>query len=322
MAQPPKTSASAEVGVYYGAALGTYEFGDHHPFGMGRLAAFWEGVTGSGLVDQISVEAPVSASRAQIERFHSEAYVARVMCMSDDGVGFLDSGDTPAFPGIYEAAAFVVGSVAEAASRIANGSLWRAFVPIAGLHHARRDSAGGFCVFNDCGVAIELLREIAGLRRIAYVNIDAHHGDGVFYSFEEDPDLFIGDIHEDGRFLYPGTGHAQETGRGAAVGTKLNFPLAPGAGDREFTAAWEILEDRVDAARPEFILLQCGADGLAGDPLTHLKYSESAHSLAAEGLCRIADRHCDGRLLALGGGGYDNDNLARAWCAVINELVG
>ena len=116
-----------------------------------------------------------------------------------------------------DSAPMVVGSVLDAIRRILAGDCPRAFVPIAGLHHARRDSAAGFCVFNDCGVAIETLRHQHGVQRIAYVDIDAHHGDGVFYAYEADPGVAIGDIHEDGRYLYPGTGAAHETGVGPAM---------------------------------------------------------------------------------------------------------
>ena len=194
-------------------------------------------------------------------------------------------------------------------------------MPIAGLHHARRDSAAGFCVFNDCGVAIETLRQLHAIRRIAYVDIDAHHGDGVFYAFEADPELCFADLHEDGQYLYPGTGGVSETGRGAARGTKLNIPMPPGADDRAFFRAWEAVESFIDRAAPEFILLQCGADSIAGDPITHMAYSSAAHRHAARRLCILAERHCDGRLLALGGGGYNLRNLAEGWCAVVEAML-
>jgi len=169
---------------------------------------------------------------------------------------------------------------------------------------------------------IELLRRRHGLRRIAYVDIDAHHGDGVFYAFEDDPELLFADIHEDGHYLYPGTGHPDETGSGPAVGTKLNIALAAGAGDAEFAAAWEVVERYLDAARPEFLLLQCGADSVAGDPLTHLRYSHTIHGEATASLIRLADKHCAGRLLAMGGGGYNRRNLALAWSGVVEAMAG
>jgi acetoin utilization protein AcuC len=156
---------------------------------------------------------------------------------------------------------------------------------------------------------------------VAYVDIDAHHGDGVLYGFEDDPNVVIADIHEDGRFLYPGTGFEHETGSGDAAGSKLNIPLPPGSGDDEFADAWRRAEAHIDAARPELVILQCGADGLAGDPLTHLRYSPAAHRLAASRLCAIADRHCGGRLLALGGGGYSPTGIAEGWCTVVETML-
>ncbi len=314
-------SDDPSVCVYAGEELARYGFGDGHPFGPDRFHAFWQRFTDEGLESRVRVRAPVLADRAAIERFHTPDYFDRVQALSDKGFGYLDHGDTPAFPGVCEAAAWVVGSVLDAVARIVAGDCRRAFVPIGGLHHSRRDRAAGFCVFNDCGVAIEALRAVHGIRRVAYVDIDAHHGDGVFYAFEDDPELIFADLHEDGRYLYPGTGDTQETGRGAARGTKLNIPVPPGADDEVFFQLWVQAEAFVEKARPEFIILQCGADSLAGDPITHLRYSASAHAHATRALCRIADRHCDGRILGLGGGGYNRDNLAAAWVAVVRSML-
>ena len=224
-------------------------------------------------------------------------------------------------PGIYDAASAVVGAVLCAVDEVMHGNYRRAFIPIAGLHHAARNTAAGFCVFNDCGIAIEYLRRQFGLRRVAYVDIDAHHGDGVFYGFVDDPDVLFADIHEDGRFLYPGTGAAEETGTGRARGTKLNIPLAPGADDTEFFAAWRRVEDYLETMRPEFIIMQCGADSLEGDPITHLCWTEEAHAAAAAALCRIAGKHADGRIIGTGGGGYNRRNVARAWTRVVQSFV-
>ncbi len=309
------------VCVYIGSELARYGFGQGHPFGPDRLDAFWRQAQADGLDRQVLQCSPVAAARETIERFHTPAYVERVIAQSASGTGFLDCGDTPAPQGIYESACFVVGSVLDAVARLQNGTCRRAFVPIAGLHHARRDAAAGFCVFNDCGIAIETLRQVYGVRRVAYVDIDAHHGDGVFYSFEDDPDLVFADLHEDGRFLYPGTGSITETGSGAARGTKLNIPMPPDADDGLFIKAWEQVEAFIDAACPEFILLQCGADSIAGDPITHLRYTPAAHRHATLRLCRLAEKHCRGSLLALGGGGYNRGNLAAAWTAVVAALL-
>jgi len=307
--------------LYYGEALGRYAFGREHPFGPLRLPAFMAEAGERGLLERVCACVPAQADQAAIERFHTAAYIDRVRKASVSGAGLLDAGDTPAFPGVYEAAATVAGSVLDAVARIMDGRCRRAMVPIAGLHHARRNGAAGFCVFNDCGIAIEALLQVYELERIAYVDIDAHHGDGVFYGFEDDPRVIIADMHEDGRYLYPGTGFARESGKGAAKGSKLNIPMPPGADDAAFLAAWEKVEGFVRAHEPRFILFQCGADSLAGDPITHLAYSASAHRHAAARLCALADDLCKGRLLALGGGGYRLDNLSAAWCAVLESML-
>lgn len=264
---------------------------------------------------------PQAAVREDLQLFHTSDYIDLVIERSATGMGFLDAGDTPAFKGIFEAASHVVGSTLLGVDALMTGKARRAFIPIAGLHHAARTGAAGFCAFNDCGVAIEVLRHRYGVKRVAYVDIDAHHGDGVFYGFIDDPDLLFADIHEDGRDLYPGTGAASETGEGAAAGTKLNIPLPPETGDAEFMTAWESVERYLLAGKPEFILFQCGADSLGGDPLTHLRYTEAAHAHAAKRLCAIADQLGHGRVLALGGGGYNRRNLARAWTRVVQEFV-
>jgi acetoin utilization protein AcuC len=240
---------------------------------------------------------------------------------SGDGQGRLDGGDTPAFRGCYEATSRVVGATLEAAQAMMQGEAERAFVPIAGLHHATRDGAAGFCIFNDIGVLIEQLRRVANLTRIAYVDIDAHHGDGVFYAFESEPAVIIADLHEDGEFLYPGTGRVEETGTHLALGSKLNIPLEPGADDAAFAAAWEPVIAHVERYQPEFIILQCGTDSMAGDPITHLALTEASHARAAADLGALADRLGHGRLLALGGGGYNRGNIARGWNAVVEALL-
>jgi acetoin utilization protein AcuC len=312
----------SQLCIYLGEALGHYGFPDGHPFGPWRMAAFSHALRKTGLMEKVSVLSPVLATQNEIERFHEHAYVEQVKQQSETGRGYLDYGDTPAFPGVYEAAADVVGSCLDAVNRIMHREYTKAFVPIAGLHHARRDRAAGFCVFNDCGVVIETLLKVHGLNRIAYVDIDAHHGDGVYYGFEDNPKVVIGDIHEDGHYLYPGTGDSHETGKGIAQGSKLNLPLPPGADDDTFLAAWNKLEAFIATARPEFILLQCGVDSLAGDPLTHLRFSADCHRHAAQRLTALADRYSQGRLLAVGGGGYDEQNIRRGWTAVVEGLIG
>jgi acetoin utilization protein AcuC len=315
------TESTSNVLLVAGEEIARYGFGDGHPFGPDRHDAFMRELHQSGLDGRVMRGSARPATKEELESFHTRAYVDLVRERSASGHGYLDAGDTPAWRGIYEAASNVVGATLNAVDAVMAGKARRAFIPIAGLHHASRGHAAGFCVFNDCGVAIEMLRRRHNVRRVAYVDIDAHHGDGVYYAFEDDPDVLFADLHEDGRYLYPGTGLAEETGAGAARGTKLNLPLPPGASDAQYRAAWSRVEDYLQDNEPEFILFQCGADSLEGDPITHLCLSENAHAHAAARLCAIADELGHGRVVGMGGGGYNRRNIARAWTRVVQAFV-
>ena len=291
------------VCVYLGDKLAEYNFGESHPFGPYRHDCFRDRFYQRQLDRYVDILDPVSCDKASLLRFHTPDYIEKIISQSAAPSGYLDGCDTPAFAGMYDTSRFVAGSVLDAIDKIITGQYRHGFVPIGGLHHARRDAAAGFCVINDCAIAIETLFGQYGLQRVAYVDIDAHHGDGVFYSFESDPRLLFADIHEDGTFLYPGTGAITEIGKGDAAGMKLNIPLPPKSGDEVFFKLWPKLEEFVRRREPQFILLQCGADSIKGDPITDLELSDRAHHHAAMRLKALADEVCDGRLLALGGGG-------------------
>ncbi len=309
-----------KVCLMLGNELASYHFGEDHPFGPKRYWAFEQEFKLRNRHDNINLCLPQTATEAQLKLFHTQDYIDKVKKLSVSGAGFLDCGDTPARIGIYEAACTVVGTTLSAIDKIMQGDCQHAFSPIAGLHHATRDSAAGFCVFNDCGIAIEYLRQQYGIQRIAYVDIDAHHGDGVFYSFESDANLCFVDFHQDGNTLYPGTGFSNETGKGAAAGTKLNIPLPPDTNDDVAIKLWVSAEKFIDEARPEFILLQCGADSLSGDPITQLNLSSKFHAFVTSRLSLLAKKHCKGKLLAMGGGGYNLDNIKTAWNDVLEGL--
>ncbi|MCB1864881.1 MAG: acetoin utilization protein AcuC [Chromatiales bacterium] len=312
----------ATVRVYTGPAIAGYGFPEDHPFGPARHDAFVAEFERRGLNARVEHGDPVAAGEDELLLFHTPEYIRRVRMQCRDGIGFLDHGDTPAFPGCFESGSAVVGTSLAAARAILAGETRRAFIPIAGLHHARRDAAAGFCVFNDCGVVIEWLLGEGGLQRVAYVDIDAHHGDGVFYAFESDPRVIFADLHEDGRYLYPGTGAVTETGRDAGEGFKLNVPMPPYADQTVFEKVWPTVLQFVERHQPEFIILQCGADSVVNDPLTHMAFPAEVHGRAARDLAALADRICTGRLLACGGGGYDLSNIAAAWNNVVDTLAG
>jgi acetoin utilization protein AcuC len=313
--------SDSQVWVVKDQHIADYGFGERHPFGPDRHACFHAELAASGVAEAINFIEARLATRGELAAFHTDRYIDYVREACAGGQATLDQGDTPAFSGLFEAASWVVGGTLTLLDAIMSGEARRGFIPIGGLHHAGRDHTAGFCVFNDCGVAAEILRSRYGLQRIAYIDIDAHHGDGMFYAFEADPHIYIADIHEDGRALYPGTGHRNETGTGAAAGTKLNIPLRPRMGDEKFLQVWDAVETFLDEVRPEFILFQCGADSIAGDPITHLEFTPAAHAHAARRLCALAERHAGGRILGMGGGGYNRDNLAQGWTAVVREFV-
>lgn len=309
------------VALYVDEALGRYGFPDGHPWGPDRQDAFWREAVNQKLDKWVDLSPSRAATAEEIGRFHGAEHVDRVQQLSERGYGAIDYGDTPAFPGVYEATAHVVGAALDGLARVMAGDVQRTFQPIGGLHHAARDRAAGFCVFNDCGVVIDTLRAQYGIKRVAYVDIDVHHGDGLYYPYESDPDFIYADIHEDGRFLYPGTGAESERGKGEGAGLKLNLPLQPGAGNKEFKVAWARVEEHLRAHKPEFILFQAGADSIAGDPLAHLQYTPDTHAFAAKRLCVLASELCEGRLMGFGGGGYNRTNLALGWCGVLDAFI-
>jgi len=307
--------------VYLSDKLASYGFGNDHPFGPQRHHVFEQEFYRQGLEQKVDIREAVTTDQQHLELFHSHEYIEKVIEQSKFGVGFMDNGDTPAFSGMYGAVRYVAGSVIDAIEQLMSNRYKTAFIPIAGLHHARRHVAAGFCIINDCGVAIETLFQKYQLKRVAYIDIDAHHGDGVFYSFEDDARLIFADMHEDGQFIYPGTGAINEIGKGDAAGTKLNIPMPPQSDDKLFLKMWAQLEKFIDKHQPEFILFQCGADSIKGDPITHMAYSEKSHVHATRRLCELANKHCGGKLLAMGGGGYNHDNIAKTWTAVVNGLT-
>jgi len=309
--------------LFHGPEIASYGFGQGHPFGPDRHDVFINEAKRRGLLNHPALRSmtPVSCDQADLALFHKASYIDQVKRQSFNGEGYLDLGDTPAYKGVFESASFVVGTVVQAVTQIMSGNVNRAFVPIAGLHHARRGGAAGFCVFNDIGVACEVLLRRYQINNIAYIDIDAHHGDGVYYGFEDNPDIVIVDSHEDGRYLYPGTGAANEIGIGAALGTKLNLPLPPDCDDQTFAQLWLGASEFLRAHPAQFYILQCGADSIGGDPITHLRLSPQSHAMVTQQLRQLADQHAQGRFLALGGGGYNRKNIAATWCAVLEQML-
>jgi acetoin utilization protein AcuC len=321
---------SSAIGLYAGHALGEYGYVEKPWFLPDRLPAFLAELRARGLDRRLAfLEAP-PATRDELLLFHTPAHVERTERLCATNEGALDHGPTLARASVERAARHVAGAVLDAARRLIAGDLRRAFVSIAGFHHAHAEQARNYCLYNDCAIALHFLKRL-GLSPLAYADVDVHQGDGVFTAFASDPEVVIADLHEDARTLFPHSpehpgegpflGDRSSIGEGLGRGSKLNLPLPAGTGDADFLRAWDEAEAFLEQARPAFVVFESGADGLAGDPMAHLALTPEALRHVTRRVIALADRHAEGRLLVLGGGGYDKANLAAGWCAVIEALL-
>jgi acetoin utilization protein AcuC len=287
---------------------------------MGRELLAELGLTGAG--GPVRLVRPEPATEAELLAVHTPEHLAHVRRKDAEGTGFVDYGDTPAYPGVWRRATVGVGASLRAVRMIMRGVVSHAFNPSGGLHHAHRDRAGGFCIFNDLVVAVRALQREFGLERIAIVDVDGHHGDGTQALLYDEPILTISLHQYDGRF-YPRTGALDETGSGAGAGYNLNLPLLRRTGDAAYRRAFEALVlPRLHAYRPEFILLQYGTDGHYADPLVALWLTTDTYRYLAETLHRAAHDLCGGRLAAFGGGGYHPAAVVRCWAIMLAALAG
>jgi acetoin utilization protein AcuC len=302
-----------------------YNLGPFHPLRPVRVKLTHDLIQSKGLLreDEIKAALPRVASEEEILLFHEKDYVRLVQKYSERGSGLLDAGDTPAFKGCFEATSLVVGASLEACDKIMSGKTTHAFNPSGGLHHAHPERASGFCIFNDPAVSVNYLRKKYDVKRLVYLDIDAHHGDGVMYGFYDDPSLLDIDFHENGKYIFPGTGFPDEIGENEARGLKLNVPILPGTGDEAYLKAFhKLVPDTVRRFRPEIILLQCGADGHADDRLAHLRLTTNTYEEVVSEMHSLAHEICQGRILLFGGGGYTLANVPRVWAIAFATLAG
>ncbi len=300
-----------------------------------RRGLAWDLLRETGMLDAPGIEVvdPPTASDDEIMRVHAPAYVRAVRRYSaDPGLaqqweapqwGFVPGMDTVARAGMHEAAADVCGAALAGAAAARTGAGARAFCPApAGLHHALANRASGFCIYNDCALAVRRLLDL-GAERVAYVDLDAHHGDGVQWIFYDDPHVLCVSVHEHARGFFPGTGGLEERGAGAGRGTTLNVPLPPFAGDAPFLAAVdEVVAAAVRAFAPDALVAHLGADVHHADPLAHLQVTVPALERTYATLVALADEVTGGRLLAIAGGGYNPMTLGRIWALQIGALAG
>lgn len=300
-------------------AVTGYDFGPGHPMDPVRLALTMRLVEAFGLDRSGDVVAAKPVGESTLRLVHRADYIAAVRAASADpdsaGQAYgLGTPDTPAFAGMHEVSSLIAGQSVSAAEAVWTGAAEHAVNVAGGLHHAMPGAAAGFCVYNDAALAIARLLE-SGAERVAYIDVDVHHGDGVQTAFWNDPRVLTISLHEHPRSLFPGTGWPEESGGADAVGGAVNVPVPPGTSDAGWLRALHaVVPELLEVFRPQALVTQHGADTHFEDPLAHLALSLDAQRLAMEACHRWAHEHADGRWLALGGGGYAVvDVVPRSW---------
>lgn len=299
----------------------SYDFGPGHPMHPSRLWLTHRLLEELGVLDAAGVQVVgvEAATVAQLQTVHTPELVAAVQALSErpeaaDGDFGIGTEDTPAFVGMHEATSLAVAGTLEVCRAVWEGRARHGVNFAGGLHHAMPERAGGFCVYNDISVGIRWLLE-QGAERVAYVDLDVHHGDGVEHIFWDDPRVLTVSLHETGRTLYPGTGFPRDTGGVGAPDSAVNVALPPGTGDAGWLRAYHaVVPPMLRAFRPTVIVSQHGCDAHFSDPLSHLAVSVDAMHAAYTSVHELAHELCEGRWVALGGGGYELvDVVPRAW---------
>jgi acetoin utilization protein AcuC len=322
---------SDRVEVIWDQQFTEYDFGPQHPMRPLRLDLTIALARSLRLLDRdnLTVVAPRTADDDILALAHDPEYVSYVRGVGSlapqdwlDRYG-LGTPDNPVFERMHEASALAVGGTVDAARAVWSGRADHAVNIAGGLHHAMRDRAAGFCVYNDAVVGIAWLLA-NGCDRVAYVDVDAHHGDGVQAAFYSDPRVLTISLHESGRFLFPGTGWPYETGEGEGIGCAVNVALPPGTRDSHWLRAFHAVAlPLIRAYRPSVLVTQHGADSHTLDPLTDLLLSVDGHRASYKALHRLAHEVTGGRWIALGGGGYETVQVVpRSWTQLIAIAAG
>ncbi|MGE5552857.1 MAG: acetoin utilization protein AcuC [Betaproteobacteria bacterium] len=321
---------TGRVALVYSPALLDCALPAEHPMHPRRLALTIDLLRDLDLLSPGEVLSPRPATLDELRFVHGQGYLDLVRQSSEagspvDGADLFGLGteDNPVYRGLHETASLIVGGSVAAAERIMAGDLDHAFHPAGGLHHAHRSRASGFCVYNDAAVAIAVLENRYDAR-VAYVDIDAHHGDGVQFAFYDDPDVLTISFHETGRFLFPGSGDVLERGVNDGYGYAVNVPLEPFTDDESFLETFRLVVPPLLAGfRPDFLVTQHGCDGHRLDVMSDLAYTTKGYAEATALLHELAHALCGGRWLALGGGGYEAERVVpRAWAVQWAVLAG
>ncbi|MFX1279682.1 MAG: acetoin utilization protein AcuC [Promethearchaeota archaeon] len=322
-----------KVGLVYTKDYQKYNFGKDHPLRPIRIELTYSLMDKLNLLknERLEILEPRMATKEELERVHSPNYIDAVEKLSknpnDKSVSpylfGLGPGDNPIFKGMYEASTLVAGGSIIAADTVWNKEEIKiAFNPAGGMHHAMREKASGFCIFNDIAVAIKHLKTLKSDLKIAYIDIDCHHGDGVQWLFYDDPNVLTISYHEDGRYIFPGTGFINETGKGEGKGYSLNFPLIPGTNNKSFLKLFrKTAPSLLEAYKPDMLVTQLGVDTYFDDPLTQMGFSLSVYRDIAQTMKTSAKEYCQDKWLAFGGGGYLINVVPRAWSIFLGKML-
>jgi acetoin utilization protein AcuC len=306
-----------------------YRFSSHHPFNQMRLKLTLDLLRKIGAIDEEYIVAPRMATDEELHLVHDPNFVnavklagqGKLKSESAEGYG-LGTEDTPIFANMHEASALLVGGTLTAVDYVMTGKANHALHLGGGLHHGFRGKASGFCIYNDSSVAIKYLQEKYNAR-VLYVDTDAHHGDGVQWSFYDDPNVCTLSIHETGRYLFPGTGNVNERGQGKGYGYSFNIPVDAFTEDESWLDAYRnALMEVAEFFKPDVILTQNGADAHYLDPLTHLSSTMRIYREIPKLAHEVAHKYCGGKWVAVGGGGYDIWRVVpRAWSLIWLEMI-
>ncbi len=319
---------SESATVVWDDSLTQYDFGPGHPFDPVRIRLTMELARELGvLTAPVSLLSPAPATDAELETVHDGGYVEAVRFAGralEPNLRFgLGTEDDPVFEGMHEAAALVTGATLAAARSVWSGGALHAVSIAGGHHHAMRAAASGFCIYNDLAVAIKWLLA-AGAERVAYVDLDVHHGDGVQAAFYDDPRVLTISLHEHPATLFPGTGLPGETGTGDGAGFAVNVALPAGTGDAGWLRAFAaVVPPLLRSFKPAVLVSQHGCDSHRLDPLAHLELTVDAQRAAQLMLHDLAHELCAGRWLATGGGGYALVQVVpRTWTHLLAVAAG
>ncbi len=322
-----------KVALIFSEEYQKYNFGPRHPLRPLRVLLTLSLMEKLGLIENKRLEmiSPRLCTQEELEMVHSKNYIEAVKALSENPkdrtvkpyVYGLGPGDNPVFEGMYEASSLISGGSLIAAEKVwKDNEFYVAFNPAGGLHHAMRNKASGFCIFNDIGVAIKHLKKLQEDIRIAYLDIDCHHGDGVQWLFYDDPNVLTISFHESGKFLFPGTGSTNERGEGGGKGYAINFPLLPGTSNKMFLKLFRSTVPKIlQAYEADILVTQLGVDMHHNDPLTQMGLSIKVYRDISQIIKTCVREYCQDKWLALGGGGYLMTVVPRAWSIFLATML-